>query len=119
MSAIFYHNQRALSDYEELAVLDESADYEVDVTEIWYDPRAREFLLLTATGCSCWDGEYNEERFKSLDELERSLLKDERTYQPSFRGVETLIEQAKDAFKRSNRDQIIEVNGVFVRKKAK
>lgn len=51
--------------------VDESESYEVDITEIWDD--GEKWHLLTATGCSCWAGEYDEEEYDSLDELARQI----------------------------------------------
>lgn len=93
---LLYDRER--KDLVELATLDESADYEVDITEVFYDPATKEFVLLTASGCSCWSGEYDEERFKSLDAVEASLLKEERQYNPSFVGAQGLIKEARAAF---------------------
>lgn len=84
--------------YVELARLDESADYEVDVTVIVYNKKSKKFLLGTASGCSCWDGDWNSEEFNSLKGIEASLLKDEREYNPSFKGTLEIIKQAKATF---------------------
>lgn len=86
---------RKRNDLIELASIDESTDYEVDCTEIHYDPKTLELVLLIASGCSCWDGDYDEERFKTLTELKMSLLKDDREYNPSFSGAEKLIKEAE------------------------
>jgi hypothetical protein len=83
----------------ELASLDESADYEVDITEICYDPINNEFVLRTASGCSCWDGDYDEERFATLDEIYKSMKADDRTYNPSLSGADQIYDEAKKAFK--------------------
>lgn len=98
MSNILNYDRKR-NDLVELAILDESADYEVDITEIHYDPKSKEFVLLTASGCSCWDGYYSEERFKSLKSLSESLLKEERQYNPSFKGVEKLVKEAKAKYR--------------------
>ena len=47
----------------ELAFIDESADYEVDQASICVDEKGT-FYLLTASGCSCWSGEYEEEQYR-------------------------------------------------------
>lgn len=98
MSSILNYD-RERKELVELAVLDESADYEVDITEIHYNPTTKKFHLITASGCSCWSGEYEEEIFSSLLAIKKSLLKTERTYNPSFKGAEELIKEAKAKFK--------------------
>lgn len=78
-----------------LAFIDESERYKVDQTGIFYDPLTTKFVLLTATGCSCWDGEYDEERFDSLDSLETSLITDSRDHNPTLMGVRVLMAEAR------------------------
>jgi hypothetical protein len=82
--------------WELLAELDESADYEVDVTRIYRDGIT--FVLATASGCSCWDGDYSVESFNSLDALKESLGVNgkERDFNPSFKGVEALLKEAQE-----------------------
>lgn len=79
----------------ELAFINESADYEVDQTSICVDEEGA-FYLLTASGCSCWSGEYEEEQFDSFEALEYALLNGDRTYNPSLSGVQTLLEEARN-----------------------
>ena len=79
----------------ELAFIDESADYEVDQTSICVDEEGT-FYLLTASGCSCWSGEYEEERFDSLEALENALVGGDRTYNPSLTGVQALLQEARE-----------------------
>lgn len=83
-----------------LSSVDESADYEVDEAHIFYDPEKRMFLLRTASGCSCWDGEYIEEWFASLMDLRASLVRDDRTYNPSLTGAMELLDGAEAAMAR-------------------
>jgi hypothetical protein len=77
-----------------LAELDESESYEVDVTEIY--KAGDKFVLATATGCSCWNGEYDTEEFDTLDALGVSMVKDDRQYNPSFRAAADLLARAKE-----------------------
>jgi hypothetical protein len=81
----------------ELAWLDESEPYEVDHTGIYLDPNSGKFVLLTASGCSCWDGEYNEEEYDTLEDLEKSLNLDEdkRRWNPSLQGAKDLMKEAR------------------------
>jgi hypothetical protein len=81
-------------DWTLIAALDESQSYEVDVTEIWKSPDNK-FQLVTATGCSCWGGEYEAEPFDTLESLGESMIKDDRQYNPSFAGAKMLLSQAQ------------------------
>lgn len=79
-----------------IARVDESASYEVDITEIWKKDDI--YYLLTASGCSCWSGEYETREFKSLQELSDSIRgedSDKYMYNPSYRGLTLLMEQAQ------------------------
>lgn len=79
-----------------VASLDESGSYEIDLTEIYF--HEGKFILATASGCSCWDGEYDIEEFDSLDALADSigvLSMTERSYHPSLRGATELLAEAR------------------------
>ncbi len=77
-----------------LAFLDESADYEVDMTGIYTDKV--KFFVISASGCSCWDGDYHEEVYETFKDLKDSFKLDEvNPYQPSLSGVETLVKEAE------------------------
>jgi hypothetical protein len=81
---------------QELASIDESADYEIDISVVGYDVIQRKFVLLTASGCSCWDGDYEEECFDTFDAVKNSLRTDtRRRFTPSLRGAEELIQDAE------------------------
>lgn len=85
--------------YTFLAGLDESAAYEIDVTEIWRKDDGT-FALLTASGCSCWDGDYDEESYATLDDLAAALVDertDQRTYNPAPPNVAGLVAAARAA----------------------
>jgi len=80
-----------------IAAIDESESYEVDITEIF--KVGDEFVLLTASGCSCWGGEYETRAFESLEELETGIRgdrADQYLYNPSFSGLETLLKMARE-----------------------
>lgn len=82
-------------DWKFIAGIDESEQYETDVTEIWHDGRS--FHLLTASGCSCWAGDYDDETYPTLDELERQIGLDgdeDRMYNPTLKGAQTLMQRA-------------------------
>lgn len=88
-----YDDRRA--ELRELAFVDEADSYEVDEAGIYLDANGK-FILLTASGCSCWDGDdYGEEIFDSLNDLEKSLINDDRMYNPSLSGAKQLIEEAR------------------------
>lgn len=77
-----------------LSSIDESEPYVVDQTAIGWDSNINKFVVLAASGCSCWEGKYEEEQFTTLKELHESLIHNERQYNPSLKGVETLINDA-------------------------
>ncbi len=91
---MYYDFDGRRNELRELAFIDESADWEVDQTSICVDEEGT-FYLLTASGCSCWSGEYDEEKFASFEALEHALLNGDRTYNPSLSGVQTLLEEAR------------------------
>ena len=83
-------------DWTLVADIDESEPYEVDVTEI-YEHEGR-FILVTASGCSCWDGDYETQEFDSLEAIANVLLdsvRDSYTYNPSISGMKELMAQAQ------------------------
>lgn len=80
---------------EELAFLDKSECYETDYTGVYFDEETAQYALLTASGCSCWEGEYDEEQYDSLDALQAALFEGQRTYNPSLEGVKTLMTEAR------------------------
>ena len=43
-----------------IAEVDESEPYSVDRAEVWLQPDGS-FVLATASGCSCWSGEWDED----------------------------------------------------------
>ena len=79
----------------ELAFIDESANYEIDQASICVDEEGT-YYLLTASGCSCWMGEYSEEQFSSFEALEAALLNGDRTYNPSLSGAQSLLGEARN-----------------------
>ena len=81
-----------------LAELDEGAAYEVDYTLIGYDKKVGKFVLVTASGCSCWDGDCYVEYYDSFADMHRSLgvFGDDREFQPSLKGVERVMKEAME-----------------------
>lgn len=80
-----------------VAVVDDSQEYEVDITELYKN--GDQWVLLTASGCSCWSGEYETRTFGSLDELVTAIKsKDSDAYlfNPSADGLTRLIAQANN-----------------------
>lgn len=81
----------------QLAFLDESEDWETDNTGIYLDMKNHKFILLTTSGCSCWDGDednYEEIEFYSLEDLHAHLIKSNYDYNPSRKGIIVLIQEA-------------------------
>lgn len=80
-----------------LAIVDDSEGCcEVDITELWKKDNI--YFLLTASGCSCWAGEFESREFDSLDTLEADLRGDKADkymYNPSLVGLQKLLEQAR------------------------
>lgn len=89
-----------------LAYIDESGSYETDLTEIVYAKSTKEYLLRTASGCSCWDGEWNETGYKTLAELEAGLILQDCNYNPSLKGAIALVEEARDRARELNLPRI-------------
>jgi hypothetical protein len=85
----------APEDWELLGEIDESEPYEVDQTAIFRVGKT--FRLATASGCSCWDGEWEVSTFRSLDRLFDAIgingKGNDHIYQPTLKGAETLREQ--------------------------
>lgn len=79
-----------------IAEIDESEPYEVDQTRI-YVAAGGTFVLATASGCSCWEGDWELTRYDTLAELIDDigpLGGSEHDYNPSFKGAEALAKQA-------------------------
>jgi hypothetical protein len=77
-----------------LAFIDESEPYEVDMNGIYTD--GDKFYIISASGCSCWDGEYEESAYDSFEELKDALNTDDvSSYNPSLKGIEILIKEAE------------------------
>jgi hypothetical protein len=78
-----------------LGTIDEAAPYEVDQTSVYKNGNG--FVLATASGCSCWDGDWEVQKFRSLDRLFEAIgATGDRTgyhYNPSLEGAKTLREQ--------------------------
>ena len=81
-----------------LAEDDRSESYDVDITAIWQTPEGK-FVLGTASGCSCWDGDYDLEEFDTLDTLAASIgpVGDDRRYNPSPATAVDIVAEARKA----------------------
>lgn len=79
-----------------IAETDESEPYTVDRAEVWLHEDGS-FILATASGCSCWEGDWNEEAYVNYADLEAalSLWGTERTYNPSPAGSSDLLAQVR------------------------
>lgn len=96
-SHIFYDQDEIPKGYTLLASIDESAPYEIDVSEIYYNTEKNNFVLMTASGCSCWSGEYEEEFYEKLEDIEKYLFaRDDKgyVYTPSVKGAQELVSEA-------------------------
>ena len=82
------------ADWEKIAYMDESEGYDVDQTAIYKTPTG--FALATASGCSCWNGDWEAEEFENLDLLYQSMRLDDRAYNPSWMAAEGLILSARE-----------------------
>ena len=77
-----------------LAEIDNSDGYDIDVSGIYTD--GVKFYFISASGCSCWEGEYDEEIFDSFNALKKSLIADDISdYAPSLKNVKYLITTAE------------------------
>lgn len=88
----YYDRQNELK---QLAFIDEADAYEVDEVGIYTDGNI--FYILSASGCSCWDGDYDEEIFNDFESLKNFLLGngEMNRYNPSINGAKSLIEEAE------------------------
>lgn len=77
----------------ELAFIDDSDSYDIDENGIYTD--GVKYYWLSASGCSCWDGDYDEEVFDSFEDLKSHLLNSDSRYRPTILGAQALIEQAE------------------------
>ena len=78
----------------ELSSYDDSEAYEVDMGGMYWDESAQKYVYITASGCSCWDGDYSEGCYDSLSELLKTEKVDERAYRPSLATFERMAEEA-------------------------
>lgn len=102
-----YDKYRELSELPCLANVDEADDYEVDDVGIHRTPDG-EFLLLSRSGCSCWDGEHTAAYYDNLEDIEADLLEgdadgnDVYRYNPSLNGAKQLIAEARQKLAEGN-----------------
>jgi hypothetical protein len=83
-----------------IASIDESESYETDQTAILRDGADGTFILATALGCSCWEGDWSLFRYSTLDELLDDIGPSgeyDYDYNPTFAGVEALRGQLEAA----------------------
>lgn len=77
-----------------LSYIDEDDDWGTDRAGIYRDSKTRQFSLITASGCSCWDGDYDEEKFDRWIDLEKYLLKaGDKSTHPSLMGAQQLLNE--------------------------
>lgn len=88
----FYDRKRELI---ELSAEDNSEQYSIDENGIYYDPRTELFVWLSASGCSCWDGEYSETTYDTLEELIADMTERESRWQPASSEVSNMAQEAR------------------------
>lgn len=79
-----------------LAFLDEAEPYTVDQCGVYLDTKSGKFYVLTASGCSCWSGEYDEEEYDTLSEVFAALDDGSFPWHVSIAGSEDLKQQLRD-----------------------
>lgn len=72
-NSVYWHTER--DKLIELSFIDEADSYEVDQAMIGLDKQTGKFVLIVASGCSCWDDEAEMKSFDTLDELEIEMNK--------------------------------------------
>lgn len=77
-----------------VAEVDESEGYDVDQTRIYQTDDG--FALAVASGCSCWAGDWEVERFATIEEVFASFKTTDYTYNPSLKGIEDLQKQINE-----------------------
>lgn len=77
-----------------LGEFNESEGYEVDMGAIAYDGEIGKFVFITASGCSCWDGEYCEKRYDKLSLLLVEEGRSDHPWNPSGVTFERMAEEA-------------------------
>ena len=88
------------------SVIELAAEYEgdvcyIDYNGIYFDPKTNLFCWISASGCSCWDGEYGESTYKTLEELCQDMLSGSPSedlgvnYEPSLNQARDLVQEAK------------------------
>lgn len=90
-----YHER--IETLNELAFIDKSGAYSIDVAGVYMDPKDRRFVLITAVGWSCWDpdSDWDEEKFETLGDLKNALF---GTPNGSIRRYVVGIEDAKTLY---------------------
>lgn len=77
-----------------LATYDEDRSYEIDQGGIYWDPVAGKYSWITASGCSCWDGQYDESQYDTLSNLLKVEMGEDRRYSPGLLTLEAMAEEA-------------------------
>lgn len=84
--------------YKLLASIDEGHSYEVDQTAIYVKPDGT-FAFATASGCSCWSGDWDVQDFDTLDDIDAAWTSGvlDGTYNPSAKGYVELMTEARQS----------------------
>lgn len=87
-----YYNRKG--ELVELASSDYSDGYDIDEYGIYTDGNV--FYVLSASGCSCWDGDFDEVEFADFDGVKNYLLKeDSHNYYISLNRASELVKEAE------------------------
>lgn len=84
---------------EQIALTDNTLDpWSIDQSAIYAEPQGT-FLFATASGCSCWDGEWYVVRYDTVEELLEAIGpegKADYEFHPNFKAQENLRAQVED-----------------------
>ncbi len=91
-----YGTDKFPEDWKVIAEVDQGEAYEVDQARIYLTPKG--VALATASGCSCWDGDWQVDEFDTLHELLAHSLIGEYPFATSWSGAIELFIQANQYF---------------------
>lgn len=90
-------NEDAFATWTLLASSDLADSYEVDEFRIYQTLDEKVFIFASASGCSCWDGDWQVEFYFSLDDMPKHVLEREGyEFNPSIAGIEEMVRMAKE-----------------------
>ena len=96
--------------WENVAGTDNTVEsYTTDQTEIHALPNGH-FLLATASGCSCWDGDWYVVQYNSLEYLFKDIGPEgeaDYEYHPNFKAQDNLRSQVKRWLKKNGKEDLL------------